>query len=293
MKRRTAVGLATVAISMAAALPSARATLLYEQNFDAIGQADLADFRTPRDHPNVNVYDIPAGWSVTANGSDRATATLGVSNEYGVGGTSGAYLASGDGTDFNLSLINTDLNKRNFITFTYTATAAVSEIKGTFNYESAWSTTMGAEALRKGGFELGLKYSVAPPAGDGLFHATREFDSVSTYGTTSSSWHVTNQAISTVDVGVWLTDTSMLQLGLSSSVLSFRLPDVNLIAGDVLTLKWEQAMCARDLDMAQGIDNFKLNGTYLGPDGGSTLALLGLGVAGLVGLRRRQASVRN
>jgi hypothetical protein len=235
------------------------------------------------------MYDIPAGWSVTANGVSRTTASLGVDS---VGGTSGAYLASGDGTDFNLSLINTDLNKSNFITFTYIATAAVSDIKGTFNYESAWST-LGATAVRKGGFELGLKYSVAPPAGDGLFHATREFDSVSTYGTTSSSWHVTNQAINTVDVGVWLTDTSMFQLGLSSSVLSFRLPDVNLIAGDVLTLKWEQAMCARDLDMAQGLDNFKLNGTYLVPDGGSTLALLGLGVAGLVGLRRRQAVVRN
>jgi hypothetical protein len=282
--------LVTVSVLLSpAAASTALAGTIYEQNFDQVGQAALAIAGAGH---SVAIGSLLPEWSVMANNASQATVTVG---DGSVGGyTAGAYLATGDGTHFDLSIYNTK-SVGNFITlFTYTAGAQISGINGSFDYESAWSLYQGANSrggnygVTTGGFELGLTYLVThlgSTSAPTFLTATPSGDSSTT------GWHVQNNLVTSTDRTVWLTDARMDALGLSDRGLCFDLPDVTLNPGDTLTLKWEQSAGARDKNQAQGIDNFVLNGMFETsgnnvPDGGTTLALLCLGLTGLFGLRR-------
>ena len=286
--------LITVSVLLSpAAVSTALAGTIYEQNFDQIGQAALSG--TGAGHA-VDIGTLLPNWSVTADNTGQSTVTVG---DGSVGGyTAGAYLATGDGVNFDLSVYNTK-SGGNFITmFTYTADSQISGINGSFDYESAWSLYQGANSrgggygLRTGGFELGLTYSVTH-SGNSFAPA---FSNATPSGDSSTTgWHVQNNLVTTADKTVWLTAARMDALGLSDRGLGFDLPDVTLNPGDTLTLKWEQSAGARDKNLAQGIDNFVLNGMLETsgnnvPDGGTTLALLCLGLMGLLGLRRLHGS---
>lgn len=244
-------------------------TTLYTQNFDAVGQAALI---SPGAGNSLAIGTILPGWSVTANNASRANVVVAHGT---IGGNGvGAYLATGDGTDFDLSSYQNSAGQKNFITYTYTATSTVRNITGSFDYESAW-TRYAKTTPRTAGFEVGMTYQVNA----GAATATNPAD----------TWQVSNSNVTLAsDVTTWLTDARMDVLGLSSRNIGFSLPGVTLKPGDQVTFQWLQLSAAGDKHMAQGIDNFTLHGTTAIPLPPSVL-LLGSGLIGLVLLRRKRS----
>jgi hypothetical protein len=260
----------------ASALPVS-ATLIYSQNFDTVGQAALT---SPGAGNSAAIGTVLPGWAVTANNANQANVVIANSTTWG--GGVGAYLATGNGTDFSLSSYQTGAGAVTFITYTFVNSGAttLTDLVGSFDYESGWSR-FNSTASRTAGFEVGMTYVVTPPGGP------------SVASTPANTWHVSNSQITlAADVTTWLTDARMDALGLSSRNLSFALTGVTLDPGDSLTLKWEQSVYSGDKNMAQGIDNFKLGDNNslapaATPDGGTTLVLLGGALAGLGVLRRK------
>ncbi|MCX6878330.1 MAG: VPDSG-CTERM sorting domain-containing protein [Verrucomicrobia bacterium] len=260
----------------ASAVP-ASATLIYSQNFDTVGQAALT---SPGAGNSAAIGTVLPGWAVTANNANQANVVIGngATGGYGVG----AYLATGNGTDFSLSSYQTGAGAVTFITYTFVNSGAttLTDLVGSFDYESGWSRSNFA-SLRTAGFEVGMTYVVTPPGGSPVS------------STPGNTWHVDNSKITlAADVTTWLTDARMDVLGLSDRDKTFTLPGVTLAPGASLTLKWAQSVYAGDKNMAQGIDNFKLGDNNslapaATPDGGTTLVLLGGALTGLGALRRK------
>ena len=268
MNAKCAKCLVFLALSAVFCLPGmAMGTTLYTQNFDAVGQAALI---SPGAGNTAAISTVLPGWSVTANNTNQLDVF--VANGTVGGNAVGAYLATGDGTDFGLSSYQNNVNRQNFITYTYTATGTVSNITGSFDYESAW-TRWASNNPRTAGFEVGMTYRVNAGA--------------ATATTPANSWQVSNANVTLAsDLKTWLTDARMDALGLSSRHLSFSITGVTLNPGDQVTFQWLQLTTAGDRNMAQGIDNFTLNGTTTAPLP-PTLLLLCTGLLGLIGLRRK------
>ncbi len=246
----------------------AMGAIIYTQNFDAVGQAALINQGAGN---SVAIGTILPGWSVTTNNTSQANVV--VANGTVGGNGAGAYLATGDGTDFGLSSYQNGAGQNNFITYTYTATSILSNITGTFDYESTW-TRYDSTKPRTAGFEVGMTYQVNAGA--------------PTSTTPANTWQVSNSNVTLPsEVTTWLTDDRMDALGLSNRNISFSLLGVTLKPGDQITFRWLQLDTAGDKNMAQGIDNFTLNGTTAAPIPPSVL-LLGSGLLGLLGLRWRR-----
>ena len=228
---------------MAAALAgawTASASLIVSENFDAKGQAALT---SPGAGNSTAIGTVLPGWSVTANNANQANVVIGNATVGGYG--VGAYLATGDGTDFSLSSYQTGAGAVTFITYTIqnTGATALSGLNGSFDYESGW-TRNSFSTLRTAGFEVGMTYQVNA----GAVIATSP----------ANTWHASNSNVTLAsDVNTWLTDGRMDALGLSSRNLAFALTGVTLNPGDSVTLKWAQSVYVGDKNMAQGIDNFK------------------------------------
>jgi len=271
--------LTTQAISTTVLLISAwtaNAALFFQENFDTIGQAALV---SPGAGLTTPLASILPGWAVTANNATQTNVKIG-NGIIGGGYSIGAYLATGDGSDFHLSIYTTAPGGVDKMSYSYTNTGLIplSGIVGSFDFESGWSrldnTVPGN--FRTAGFAKGLTYKIN--AGS----------VISLAGTATN----VNNSLAATDVE-WLSDAQMDAAGLSVRNIGFTLGAAVLNPGDILTLEWDKGTNIGDRKhLAQGIDNLKLgdDNSLAAPVPEPGTALFGIACVGIAAFRRRRNS---
>lgn len=245
---------------------TASAQIIYQQNFDAVGQSHTG---------SVGISSVLPGWAVSmsALGGNVSNTTVSTGAHTL---TAGSYLGSGDGSDFDFEIYDnlssgTHTNSINF-TYTNTSSSAQAGVVGTFDFEAAWSRYANAqEAGQTAGFDNGLTYSVNGGPANSL------------PGTVTS---VTNAGVNgtTIPTGTWLTDAQMNTASLAIRNISFSLGSVVLNPGDTVEFSWSNVGLAAGKTLAFGLDNFELgdNNSLMVPEPstwvGASLAMLMLGV---------------
>ena len=245
MKRASHTGIAASMLAFMVSAVTATAQIIYQQNFDAVGQAGLIN---PGPNGAVSISSILPGWSVSLNSTGVANTTVNTGVHSTL--TPGSYLASGDQSDFDFEIYSyqgpgTHTDSINF-TFTNTGSSALSGIVGSFDFEAAWSKATATQASgQTAGFDNGLTYSINGGS------------AVSLPGTVTS---VTNAGVNgtTVPSMKWLTDAQMNTAGLSIRNIGFDLGSVVLNPGDTIELTWSNVGTATGRTIAFGLDNFVL-----------------------------------
>src|SRR6202030_1361746 len=254
------------AILMAGAL-TASAQIIYQQNFDAVGQSHTG---------SVGISSVLPGWAVnmSALGGNVSNTTVSTGAHTL---TAGSYLGPGDGSDFDFEIYDTltgaptHTNSINF-TYTNTSSSAQAGVIGSFDFEAAWSRYANAqEPGQTAGFDNGLTYSVNGGPANSL------------PGTVTS---VTNAGVNgtTIPTGTWLTDAQMNTASLAIRNITFSLGSVVLNPGDTVQFSWSNVGPTTGQTFAFGLDNFELgdNNNLMVPEPstwvGATLATLMLGV---------------
>lgn len=254
------LGMAVVlVVPLASGLP-AKADSLYVSNFDSVGQKALSSGEAGK---SESLSKLLPGWSVTADNITENNAIIADGTISGSHPALGAYIATGDGSSFNLSIYDNAGNASvtDSISYTYTNTTGVtlSGIGGQFDYVAAWSRNAspiyGDEALI-GRFERGMQYAVS---GGGQ----SENVSNTKWTITNANGNVTRNTIANY---TWLTDAQMSVWRLSERDVQFTVPGV-LLPGQSLTLTWVESGSSTDF-MAKGIENFQLDDNLNAGPGG-------------------------
>jgi hypothetical protein len=278
--------IAVASASLLLGVGLAAATPLYVQNFDAAGQAALAAKGAGKAGAAA-----PTGWTVLDNSlnvTNNLTVSNGNNTQSPVSSATGFY-ATGNAIDYSLALYNSSSGKKNLIMFTYTATSIVTDIHGSFDFESPWSYNY-KSTIRTGAFDNGFRYGVNnttfPPTVNG-----------SAWGSLLvSGLSVTNTKLtSSSNAKDWFTDAEMDTFGLSKRNQTFSISGLTLKAGDSLTFGWfDDSTSGTDKYMMIAVDNFILEGTNSPPPVSTpvpepcTLLLLGSGLVCLAGFGRRR-----